>query len=377
MKDFWTTRTGSWLLGVMPLVVALVFVTLVLLLVGAPPGEALMALVDGAIGRNALNPFGRLERVALVLAAWVPLTLCAAGLLVTFTAGLWNIGVEGQVALGAIGATAVIRALGPDVPAPLMLAALLAGGAVGGALWGLLAGVIRVYGKVNEIFAGLGLNFVASGFTIFLVFGPWRQPRGGTMAGTLPFPENAWLPNLPGLEISPLALVLALVAVALMLAALGNTIWGLRLKAIGKNLPASVRLGIPAQRYMLVAFAVCGALAGVAGGVLASGFRHTLFPGVSSGYGYLGILVVLLAGLRAIWVAPIALFFAAVSIGSTQLVQLNLDSSLAGVLQDTLVLVVLLMAGLRLALTPKAAVPVAAEAAATPAPPREEEAHGP
>lgn len=378
MKRFLSTRAGSWMLSALPLVIALAFVVLVLILVGAPPGQALLALLDGAIGRNALNPFGRPERVALVLASWVPLTLCAAGLLVTFTAGLWNIGVEGQIIFGAIGATAVIRTLGGDVPAPLMLAALLAGGAIGGILWGLLAGIIRVYGKVNEIFVGLGLNFVASGFTIFLIFGPWRQPRGGTMSGTLPFPENAWLPILPGLEVSPLALALAALAVVLMLVTLGNTIWGLRLKAIGKNLAAASRLGVPAQRYMLLAFAVCGALAGLAGAIQASGYRHTLFPGVSSGFGYLAILVVLLAALRAVWIAPIALFFAAVSIGSIQLVQLNLDSSLAGVLQDTLVLVVLLTAGLRRQWVPAPAVP-AASAPAAPLPPRtpEQEAHGP
>ncbi len=83
---------------------------------------------------------------------------------------------------------------------------------------------------------------------------------------------------------------------------------------------------------MLSAFAICGALAGVAGTVQAIGFHHKLVPSVSGGYGFLGILVVMLAGFRAAWIAPIALFFAAVLVGSTQLsLRLDIDSSLAGV----------------------------------------------
>jgi ABC-type uncharacterized transport system permease subunit len=347
MNGAWSTPAGRAVIWALPVVLALVFLVLLLLAVGAPPLQTLQSIFDGAIGRSEVYPYGRAERVAQVLAAWAPITLCAAGLLVTYTAGLWNIGIEGQVTLGAIGATAVVRTLGPDVPPALMIAVLLAGGALGGALWGLLAGLLRVYGKVNEIFAGLGLNFVASGLTIFLIFGPWRQARGGTMSGTDTFPENAWLPILGKLEVSPVGLALALAAIALMAMLLSNTLWGLQLRAIGRNLRSATRLGIPAERYMLLAFAACGALAGLAGAVQASGYRHTLFPGVSSGYGYLAILVVLLAGMRALPVAPIALLFAAVNIGSTQLIALNLDTTLAGVLQGVLVLSVLLVGGWR------------------------------
>ena len=87
-------------------------------------------------------------------------------------------------------------------------------------------------------------------------------------------------------------------------------------------------------------------LAGLAGAVLATGFHHKLVPSVSGGYGFLGVLVVLLSGFRAAWVAPIALFFAAVQVGSTQLsLRLGIDSSLAGVIQGILVLSVLIVGG--------------------------------
>jgi simple sugar transport system permease protein len=106
---------------------------------------------------------------------------------------------------------------------------------------------------------------------------------------------------------------------------------------------------------MLFAFALCGGLAGLAGWVLVVGIsaRHNLFPLISSGYGFLAILVVLLANLSALWSVPISFFFAAVVMGSLQLaLQRQLDSSLGGVIQGLLVLSILMMQGLRSRLLP-------------------------
>ena len=99
---------------------------------------------------------------------------------------------------------------------------------------------------------------------------------------------------------------------------------------------------------MLSAFVLCGALAGLAGATQSSGVYHRLTPAISSGYGYLAILVVMLAGYRALWIAPVAFFFAAANKGSLQLpLQMQLDSALGGVLQGALVLFVVLMQGVR------------------------------
>ena len=106
-------------------------------------------------------------------------------------------------------------------------------------------------------------------------------------------------------------------------------------------------LGVATTNRMLGAFLVCGALAGIAGAVQAIGFHHKLVPAVSGGYGFLALLVVLLVGFKQVWIAPVALFFAAIFSGSTQLqLQLGIDSSLGGVLQGVLVLLVLLTRGL-------------------------------
>src|SRR4030043_1694834 len=211
----------------------------------------------------------------------------------------------------------------------LILAAFA--GLLGGALWGMLTGVLRLYGNVNEIFGGLGLNFIAGSLTVYLVLGPWKRPGIGSTSGTQPFPSSLWLPAFKGFQVSPIEVLLGLMAMALVGWALRGTHFGLQLKAIGKNLRAAFLKGIPVQQHMLSAFGLCGALAGLAGWVLVVGTsaRHNLFPLISSGYGFSAILVVLLANFSPFWTVPLSFFFAAISMGRLQLaLQRQLDSSL-------------------------------------------------
>jgi simple sugar transport system permease protein len=231
-------------------------------------------------------------------------------------------------------------------PSAVLIPAVLLGGVVGGALWALLAGVLKTRGGVNEIFGGLGLDFVASGVAIYLIIGPWKRAGVASTSGTDLFRPQAWLPTVGAAQIPLLAVVLALAAVVLVYLLMRSTMLGLRLKAVGKNARSARLMGVRTERNTLGAFAMCGALAGLAGAIQVAGAFHKLVPAVSGGYGFLGILVVLLAGFRAAWVGPIALFFAAVAVGSTQLsLRLDLDSSLGGVLQGVLVLFVILAGG--------------------------------
>jgi simple sugar transport system permease protein len=325
-------------LGFIPVILALLLTTLILVLVGAPPGEAYRNILAGALE----GP----DKWASVVTATVPLLLCSAGLLVTFAAGLWNIGVEGQIVAGALLATWL--AFNLSLPAPLFVPLLLVAGLVGGALWGLLAGWLKVYGGVHEIFGGVGLNFIATVLTNYLIFGPWKAAEGATMSGTDPFPAATWLPRLGDLPVYPVAVFLALVAIVLTYFALRGTTWGLKLKAIGNHQRSAFLMGIPTRRYMLAAFLLCGALAGLAGSIQAIGVRQRLIPGISGGYGFLALLVVLLSGYRPLWIIPIAIFFAAIGVGSPRLeLNMQLDSALGGTLEGLVVLFVLLAQGVK------------------------------
>jgi ABC-type uncharacterized transport system permease subunit len=333
-----TSRLTRLFPALAPILLALVFTTLILVAVGAPPWEAYRNILAGA--------FESPDKIADVVAACVPLILCGVGMSITFTAGQWNVGVEGQIVLGAVFATWVARNfLWTQEP---VLTVMLLAGTLGGALWGVLAGLLKVYGKVHEIFGGLGLNYVAQGLAIWLIFNPWKPADGATMSGSDPFPDPARLPRLGSLRVAPLAVILALVAVFVTYRLLRGTSWGLELKAMGKNSRSAFLLGVPSTPRLLTAFAACGALAGLTGAIRSSARYGRIIPEISGGQGYLSLLVALLAGYRPQWIPLIALFFAAVGVGSPRLeLNMHLDSSLGGVLESSVVLAVMLVTGWR------------------------------
>ncbi len=317
----------------------LLFTTLVLLASGTSPLEAYRLILSGAFR----NP----RTIADLIMLTAPLLLCSAGLTLTFSAGLYNLGIEGQIVIGAVLAMVPLRLL-PDLPPPVLWLLALSVGAIGGMLWALLVGVLRLYTNVSEIFAGLGLNFVAIGITLYLVFGPWKRPGVASMSGTEPLPEALWLPTLAGIRLAPLAPIIALIGMGVVWFALTRTHWGLEIRAAGLNLAAAERLGVPAHARLFQSLAACGALAGLAGVLQILAVYHALIPNISSGIGFLALLVVLLVRSNPVWVLPVAILFASFSIGSIQLpLQLGIDSSIAGVLQGTLVLFALIAQGVQ------------------------------
>lgn len=316
------------------LIVVFFFTSLVLLIAGAPPFSAYYHIFKGALGSW--------QKIAHVVKAWIPLTLCGCGLLFTFRIGLWNIGVEGQVMMGAVLTTALLR-LGIESNAALFFLGMsMLAGMAGGAIWALIAGFLKTKGGVNEIFAGLGLNFVAQGIILWLIFGPWRRPGIASMSGTETFPVNLWLPHLTSIRLSPTALVIVTVSLILTGLLLRYTRVGLNLKAIGNNRNAAFLFGLKPDRYMILAMIFAGGLAGLAGSLQVSGVYHRLLPAISSNYGYLALLVVMLSNYN-IWLVPlVAFFFACLNVGSIQLpMMLQVDSSLSGVIQGALVLAIL------------------------------------
>ena len=327
-------ETTLLILGVLCLTI------IILLAAGAPPWVALKALFIGSLGSWL--------KIAQVLTVWIPLTLCACGLVFSFRIGLWNIGVEGQVVAGAIFSTWVLR-LGADSGMPVITLILaFLGGMIGGSLWAIMTGFLKTKAGVNEIFAGLGLNFVALGITLWLIFGPWRRPGVASMSGTEPFSPDLWLPTIKSLRLSPVGLALAVAALICTAWVLDRTRLGLALRGIGNNPKAAYLHGLKPDFYVICAMGLAGGIAGLAGVFQVTGVYHRLIPSISSNYGYLALLVVMLANYR-VWATPaIAFFFACLNVGSIQLpMMLQLDSSLSGIIQGTLVLVTLLIQGWR------------------------------
>lgn len=332
-------RALLWIWPAVPVLAALLLTSGLLLVFDTSPVVAFEAMFQGAFGDSA--------KQLSTLAFWVPLLLASSGLLITFKAGLWNIGIEGQIILGAIAASWVAL-LELDLPGPLLIILELSAAMIAGALWAGLAAVFKTRGHVHEIFGGLALNNLAIILTNYLISGPWQPPEGGTFRGTAPFAEASLLPLYGDSRFSPLSLVLAAVAFGLVVVTLRGTFWGLKLKALGKNAYSSFLLGVSSEREVILAMMFCGALAGLGGSVRVLSWFDSLRQSISGGIGFLALLVVMLANFNMFLVPFIALFFSAVLGGSITLqLRTQLHSSLGGILTGVMVLFVLLFGDAR------------------------------
>lgn len=326
----------------LPLLLGVIVVAILIVLIVPQPttlSDVLQAFWSGA--------FRNIRRFSGVLVFWIPLTLVGIGLVITFRAGLWNIGVEGQMTMGGLFAAGLAFALGAGSPLVVIPLCILSA-MLGGALWAALAAFLKMRFGVSEIFSGVALNAIANQITLQLIAGPWKPGDSDKAQYSRPIPEAARLLGFsPDFNVSLVGIGIVVAAVILVLLALARTRWGLNLKAVGKNPRSALLLGVPITITAFSALMVCGALAGIAGSqriLFTYGDVRGQFAG---GIGFLGLLVVLLVSARGVWVPLIAFVFAIMLNGGTQLQFLNLNSSLTGVLQGALVLAVLLANGLR------------------------------
>ena len=319
----------SILANLISLIIVFLVISIFLILIGSSPFEVYLAFLDGA--------FGNTDRFTRTLLTTAILSISAFALVVTFTGGLWNIGIEGQLVAGSIGATVIARSfIGETVAAPVFEILL---GSLFGSLIAVFCGILKVRTKVHEIFGGLGLDFVAAGVIVYLVIGPWKREGIASTSGTDIFPDTAWIQGFGeyGLPIWPI--IFALIIGASLLFCFKRTAFGLRLKAVGSNPESSQRFGIEPSRYLLYAFALAGAIGGIAGVVQATVVYHKLVPFISGGYGFLGILIALISSRNVILVVLVSTVFACLLIGGTQLqLKLGMHSSLSGIIQGLLAL---------------------------------------
>lgn len=224
----------------------------------------------------------------------IPLLLIGSGLALAFRVGFFNIGAEGQLLLGAVGATYAALFLPPG-PWTLPLMFLL-GGALGG-VWAGLAAWLRARFGASEILVTLMQNYLAYYLVVYLVAGPWKGRTAFGFLYTDPFPEAARLPVLPGTLVHWPTLLLGAVAALVLHVLLFRTPWGFEWRVLGENPLAAWYLGLDAGRLLLRVGLISGALAGLAGVGEVAGIHHKLLEPaqVSLGYGFTAILVAWLA----------------------------------------------------------------------------------
>ena len=270
---------------------------------GHSPGQAWTLLFQGAFG-DAFSLQNTLQRAA-------PLMLTALCVALPARAGLTIIGGEGALVMGGL-ACAALPLLMP-VPggsvgtAVLMLAAALAGG-----LWIALAGWLRQWRGVNETISSLLLGYIAIALFKHIVEGPLRDPASLNKPSTLPLPEALRIGSIGAWEtLADVHWGLVFGVVLCLLAAfwLSATTHGFATRVVGGNLRAARLVGLPANRLIIVACALGGAAAGLAGGIEVAAVHTAANASLIVGLGHTGILVSFVARHHPLAIIPVSVLF--------------------------------------------------------------------
>ncbi len=246
-----------------------------------------------------------------------PLLLIGLACSLAFRMKMWNIGAEGQFMMGAWGASAVVLVpiLPASTPGYIMIPTMMLAGFICGALWGYIPGILKAKFNVNEIITTLMLNYIATSWVLFWVFGAWSE-SGFQMSKV--FPKTAWLPRLADFarqirEFSGLTLhlgiVFGLLAAVIVWFIIKRTRWGYEIRLIGDNKQAALYAGVNIVRNTVLVMMVSGGLAGLAGMAEITGVVHRLQGAISSNYGFTGVIIAWLAKLNPFAVILVSILF--------------------------------------------------------------------
>ena len=330
--------TGISILG------AVLGASLLLIMVGANPLKAFGAMFSGAFGTPDAWATGEFYQLSETLVKMIPVLLMTLSVLVAFRMRFWNIGMDGQFAMGAAAAAGVAlfgKDLIPWLPDFLVLPLMFLAALLAGAAWAAISAGLKLRFHVNEIISTLMLNYIAVLLVEYLYFGPWQDPQGMGFPGTAPFEAFARMPRLFG-RVHP-GLILGLVLALVLWFWLDRTPRGFEIKMTGLNPRAAEYSGIHLIRNTLLVMLVSGAIAGLAGMGEVSGLAYRLQQGVLSSYGNTAIIVAWLARLQIVPAVFISFLISALLVSGEQVqITLGLPASIAQVLQGLILFIFLL-----------------------------------
>ena len=288
-------------------VLAFVIGAVILAIAGFSPGKAYLAMLNGAF--SSARHIGDLLEYAMVLC------LCGLACVLGARVGIFNVGGEGQLLLGAIAACQVgvwLDGLTPWLVLPLAaLAAMAAGG-----LYALIPGVLKVKVKVNEVITTIMLNTVAASFCQYLAKGPWKHANKNMVAATEQLNARYWFGGLIGGSNLSTAILAAAVLALVIWYVMQKTSRGYEMKLTGQNERFARFIGIRTDRLVLVCMLLSGALCGLVGLFRVYGAEHLFRDSISRDYYFEGLMVAMIARYQPLAVVFLSLFFAALKIGA-------------------------------------------------------------
>lgn len=314
-------------------IIALLVISVILVAVAAGSSEA---SVGEVLQKMLLGPFQSLGTASKSLEKFTPLLVAGVAVFWALRAGLFNIGVEGQFAVGGLAASAIALKVGG--PAGIVLG--LVAGTLMGCGWALLPAWLKAYRGAHEVISTIMMNNIAGILCAWLIAGPLMAPNS-TYPATASVPPETRLPAV--FQTGPFAINTALLMAFVIAVAFwfwySRSVSGYELSAVGQNPTAARFAGVQSQKVMFQSMLGSGAVAGLAGAMQLLAYSWRFDAGFSAGYGYDALGVALLAGASVFALIPGAILFAVLNVGSTQVQFLGVPKGLT-----TVILAVLLVA---------------------------------
>jgi general nucleoside transport system permease protein len=318
------------------MVTALFIGGILLLFLKVNPLSAYATLFGGA--------FGTWSGFIQALVKATPLLLVGLGICIAFRASMINIGAEGQIIAGALMATwwpLTFRTW----PGWLLITTTIIMGFLAGSIWGFIPGFLKARLKVNEILSTVMMNAIALQFMNLLIRSVLIDPAGieaGTyLAQSERLPVQAWLVRLVPQTLLNAGAILAVILAVVVYIFLWRTTIGYRIRAVGLNPHASRYAGINVPFYQALSLTLAGGFAGLAGVVEVLGVQHRLLEGITSGYGFSGIVAALFGGLHPLGTIPASILFGGLLVGADKMQRaVQVPSSLIDVILGLVVLFV-------------------------------------
>lgn len=326
------------LVPVVSVLLAFLVGCIVMVILNANPLTALQYLWKGA--------FGSVRNLGTTLSRATPLIFTSLCACFAYRCGVFNLGGEGQFIIGSVVCCYVATQTGlTGLPAIVLC---LVAGALAGGLWAAIPGVLKVYRGQNEMIISIMLNYVATLF-MGVVYTNWL--REGSVPQTQAVPDATKLSRIFGLRATT-AFVLALAVGFVIYYFLFYTSKGFQLRAVGLNMTAAQFNGFAVNRYILFSFIISGAIAGLGGSAELLGTQYRLINGFGAGYGFDGVAMALIGQLHPLATIVVAIFFAALRVGSTTMqTATGVPTSVSDIIQA--LVIVFTVAGLALVKLPQ------------------------
>jgi simple sugar transport system permease protein len=304
-----SSRLFRFVAPIISILVALFVAGFLLLAANVNPAQAYLEIIQESLG----SVYGLSE----TLVKATPLIFASLGVSLAFRMQIWNIGAEGQIYVGAAAASGVALFSGIEshviMLTTMFLAAFLCGG-----LWAGVAGFLRARWQVNEVIVTLLMNYIAILGVDYLIYGPWKDPKGFNFPLTAQFSDTARLAYYFDTRLHS-GFLLALFCALIVYLFMERTVWGYEIKVIGSNPKAAKYAGMNTGLAIFFVLFLSGAIAAVAGFGEVAGLQYRLQHGISPGYGYTAIIIAWLAKRSALGVVIVSFLMGVLLVGGDSL----------------------------------------------------------